>query len=144
MPRRWIAVGAVVGIVGLSGCQGQLLFRNDHRITLVSPANFATVTLPVTVRWSARDFTPPADGRFLVFVDRSPQPPGDTINDFPVSDRAGIYVADGGEILLSNFVRDPQAPPAEQDHHEVTVILVGPDGRRIGETTGFAEFDVKR
>lgn len=139
-----MAAGAVAGVVGLSGCQGQLLFRNDHRVTIESPANFATVTLPVTIRWQARDFTPPSSGRFLVFVDRSPQPPGDSINDFPASDRAGIYTVDGNEIRLSVFARDPQAPPAEQDHHEVTVILVGPDGRRIGETAGFVEFDVRR
>jgi hypothetical protein len=143
--RGRVIVATLAMTLGLSGCEQQaLLFRNDHRINVSSPATFATVGLPLTLRWTARDFSAPRDGHFEVFVDRSPQPPGKTISEFPPGDRAGIYATDSTEMELKVFGRDPAAPPAEQDHHELTVILVDPHGRRISETAGFVEFDIRR
>ncbi|MGI8608950.1 MAG: hypothetical protein ACR2MY_06945 [Candidatus Dormibacteria bacterium] len=140
-----LAVAVLVAALGLTGCQEQaLLFRNDHRITIISPANFDTVHLPLTLRWRARAFTAPTDGHYVVLVDRSPQAPGKTISEFPPADRLGIYTTDSTEMELKVFGRDPSAPPAEKDHHELTVILVDPQGRRISETAGFVEFDIQR
>jgi len=139
-------VATLVATVGVAGCEQQaMLFRNDHRVNITSPSTFATVGLPLTLRWSARDFSAPRDGHFEVFVDRSPQPPGKTIEEeFPAADRAGIYTTDSIQMELKAFGRDPSAPPAERDHHELTVILVDPQGRRISETAGFVEFDIRR
>src|SRR5437879_373427 len=43
----------------LSACQSQLLFRNDHRVQMVAPANFDTVRQPLDIRWLARAFDAP-------------------------------------------------------------------------------------
>jgi hypothetical protein len=138
-----LVLAAAVALT-LSSCQSQLLLRNDHRITVDSPNYFATVQQPVTVRWSVRDFAPPRDGHFVVFVDRSPQAPSDPLSDFRPGDRTGIYTVDTAELKLPRFLPDPNAHAVDQDHHEVTIILVAQNGRRIGESAGFVEFDVRQ
>ena len=140
--RRSLLAASLLIALTTTGCGGDLLFRNDRRITITSPDSFATVSQPLTIRWSARDFTAPADGHFMVFLDRSPQAPGETIDSFAPADRYGIVTLDQTEVTTSSFRRDPNAPSATAAHHEATVIVVDPSGRRIGETAGFVEFDV--
>ncbi len=133
----------MVAVLLGGGCQSQLLFRNDHRITIVSPADFSNVRGPVTIRWVTRDFSAPADGHFEVFLDRDPQPPGETLHYFAGQSLLDIWTVDTTSFLIPRFpLPDPAAPKQEQEHHEITVILVDGQGRRIGETSAFVEFNL--
>jgi hypothetical protein len=127
-----------------SGCQSQLLFRNDHRITIVAPVDFSNVKAPVTIRWVSRDFTAPADGHFEVFLDRDPLPPGETLQSyFAGQSTQFIWTTDQTSFRIPFFpLPDTAAPKFEQEHHEVTVIVVDAQGRRIGESSGFVEFNL--
>src|SRR5919108_2969524 len=67
----------------LCGCAVEgLAFRSDDRVDVVAPDDLTEVTLPFTVQWTARDVR----GRFGVFVDRTPQPPGKTLDWFARDD----------------------------------------------------------
>ena len=141
--RRPLCCVGILATLAMTGCGNDLLFRNDHRITILSPANFDTVSQPLTVRWSARGFTTPTDGHFVAFFDLSPPSPGDTIDSYSPTDRQWIRTVDQTEVTAPPLPTDGTAPAAVRDHHEVTVILVDRSGRRIGETAGFVEFDVR-
>ena len=140
--RRPLALLLVVTSLAATGCANGLLFRNDHRITIDSPDDFASVSQPLTIRWTAKDFSAPADGHFVVFFDLAPQSPGDTIDSFSPLERQLIRVVDRPQVGAPTLRPDENAPLVTRNHHEVTVILVDPAGRRIGETAGFVEFDV--
>lgn len=142
--RRLFVAPALLACLAASGCQSDLLFRNDHRITITAPGDFARVHSPVTIRWVTRDFTAPADGHFELFLDRDPQPPGETLQHyFAGQSLQFIWTTDQTGFRIPYFpLADPNAPKEEQQHHTVTVILVDQDGRRIGETSGFVEFNV--
>ncbi|HEX6489025.1 MAG TPA: hypothetical protein VF137_09195 [Candidatus Dormibacteraeota bacterium] len=96
----------------------------------------------MTIRWETRDFEAPADGHFEVFVDRDPQPPGESLQSyFSGQSQQYIWTTDQTTFRIPYFpLPDPNAPKQEQEHHMVTVIIVDPQGRRITETSGFVEF----
>jgi hypothetical protein len=141
--RRGLAVIAL-GVLSstLSGCADGYLFRNDHRITVDSPASFASVRQPLTVRWTAPDFLAPRDGRFAVFFDMAPPAPGETLGDIPPLQKRFVRVVDTTHVDAPTFTHDSSTTGPLRDHHEVTVILLDPSGRRISETAGYVEFDV--
>jgi hypothetical protein len=141
--RRAAAVVAL-GVLGatLCGCGDGYLFRNDHRITIDSPGSFTTVRQPLTVRWSVRDFAAPRDGSFAVFFDLAPPPPGQTLGDIPVLQRRFVRVVDATQVQAPAFIHDSTSTGPLQDHHEVTVVLLDRQGRRISETAAYVEFDV--
>lgn len=142
MPRAlaFLVLGAVT--IALPGCADGYLFRNDHRVAIDSPTSFATVSQPFVVRWTAHDFQAPRDGRFAVLFDLAPPPPGGTLDDIPPLQRRFIRVVDSTEVEAPTFTKDTSTTGPLQDHHEVTVILLDPEGRRISETAGFVEFDL--
>src|SRR4051812_49410611 len=85
-----IVTAGVMASLTLSGCTdySKLAFHQDHRLTFTAPASRVLVTLPVTVRWTMRDFPVPRPGAgtprddrgyFAVFVDRAPFKPGETM-----------------------------------------------------------------
>jgi hypothetical protein len=127
----------------LAGC-GPYLFRQSDRLQITAPQNFSTVRQPLTVRWTAQDFSAPRDGRFAVFVDRDPMGAGGNIGNYTPQDRAGIYVVDGTSLRLGLLIPLAGVDPAEQNHHDVTVVMLDRGGSRIGEYAGFAEFTVVR
>jgi hypothetical protein len=143
--RRSLAIIAL-GVLGsaLSGCGEGYLFRNDHRIVIDSPGSFSSVRQPLTVRWTAPDFSAPRDGRFAVFFDLAPPPPGQTLGDIPPLQKRFVRVVDSTHVEAPAFVHDTSSTGPLQDHHEVTVILLDSSGRRISETAGYVEFDVSQ
>ena len=141
MRRTGVAL-ALLAVCAASGCADGYLFRNDHRITIDTPQSFAMVSQPFTVRWSARDFQAPRDGHYAVLFDLSPPPPGATLGDIPPLQQRFVKVVDTAEVQAPAFTHDSQTSGPLQDHHEVTVILLDPGGRRISETAGYVEFDV--
>lgn len=131
--------------VVVTSCKPGLLFKNDHRITILYPENHSSVKEPVKIEWKARDFTPGTDGRFAVFIDRDPMPPGESIDHFPFAQRTqGIFILDAYSLEVELFTRRSGVDSAERDHHDVTVVIVDKRGRRLGETAGFTEFTVIR
>ena len=141
MRRAALAVAAILVGVTVSGC-GPYLFRQSDRVQLATPADHATVAQPVTVRWDVQDFAAPRDGSYAVFVDRDPMPPGETLGYFDAHDRDGIHVLTATSLQLPLLGRLAGVDPAEQNHHDVTVVLLDPQGRRIGEFAAYAEFTV--
>lgn len=143
MPRARAALAIALLAPMLAGC-GPYLFRQSDRLQITSPQNNSTVRQPLTVRWSAQDFSAPRDGRFAVFVDRDPMGAGGNINDYAPSDRGGIYLVAATSLKLTLLTPLAGVDPAEQNHHDVTVVMLDRSGARIGEYAAFTEFTVTR
>ena len=143
MQRARAALAIALLGPALAGC-GPYLFRQSDRLQITAPASNSTVHQPLTIRWSAQDFTAPRDGRFAVFVDRDPMGAGGNIADYERDDRAGVYVVDGTSLHLNLLTPLVGVDPAEQNHHDVTVVMLDRNGDRIGEYAAFAEFTVER
>ena len=155
--RRVALLAAVVALL-TSGCAVRgVAFRQDDRLSFVSPGDRDEVTLPVTVEWEVEDFEVPGDGYFAVFVDRAPQPPGRTLDWLARNDDACAQIEDCPGAAWFNE-RDifptteteltidqlPDRTVDGRERHEVTVVLVDRDGRRIGETGWTLELEVRR
>jgi hypothetical protein len=145
-----------------------LAFRIDERLDIVSPGDREAVKLPVTVDWEVTDFEvtkadggqDPNQGYFGVFVDRAPQPPGETVEWFAKDDEdcraedgcpSRQYLADRGvhttrdtKFVVENLPPPPEEQAARREFHEVTIVLLDGSGRRIGESAFTAEFEVVR
>jgi hypothetical protein len=168
--RRAVAVAAALSLL-TSGCVAQgLAFRTDDRLTIEAPKARSEVDLPVTVRWSVKDFTivEPGSGTstaggddrgyFAVFVDRTPQPPGKTLAWIARKDRScrtGDGCPDAEYLAARNIystsdtsITFDQLPrPSDEDRkerHNVTIVLLDPQGRRIGESAFYVEFVLER
>lgn len=154
-------------VAGLSGCQlDRLQFRNDDRLTFETPKARHRVTVPLTVAWRMRDFTPTGlDGRgergrgvFAVFVDKAPMPVGEDLKwlfrDDPScrTDRRcpsteqlaarGVYVTTRSSLTLDVL---PQASDGVGDEqHYVNVVLLDGAGRRLGESAWYLPFRTRR
>lgn len=153
-------VALVVAVALLtSGCAvSGIAFRQDDRLSFVTPDDRAEVTLPLTVEWEVEDFeVGDGAGSFAVFVDRAPQPPGKTL-DWLARDDDSCRADDGcpdAEWFAERDVfpttersltieRLPARADDRRELHEVTVVLIDEDGRRIGETGWSLEFQVQR
>ena len=141
-----------------SGCAVRgIAFREDDRLSFVSPGDRDEVTLPVTITWEVEDFDVPEDGSFAVFVDRAPQPPGKTLewlarNDETCRSDDGCpgeeWFAQRDVFPTTDTQHTIDRLPARSDDrremHEITVVLLDADGRRVGETGWTLELQVER
>jgi len=160
------ALGAVFVLASCSVSNHSVF--NDHRFHFVAPASRAHVRLPVTLRWTMRDFTRAAPGGsepsrrrgyFAIFVDRPPVGPGQTLR--AVADRDTScrrtpgcpdtsYLADrqiyttAGDRFVLNRVPDFVDNREKQQLHEATVVLLDTAGRRIGESAWYLDFWLPR
>lgn len=165
--RLWGRVIALVAISLLSaGCVPQgLAFRVDDRVTVLSPRDREQVPLPVTLRWSVRDFTVvPAGtrggrdtGYFAVFIDGAPMPPGQPLAWVARNDTGcrpadgcpsteylasrGVYATSQTQLVLQQV---PRVPDGKRDRHTATIVLLDGAGVRIGESAFQVVFDVVR
>ena len=157
--RRLALLLAVATTVSAAGCGfSGLAFRQDDRLSFISPKDRSEVSLPLTVRWSVEDFdVGPGAGSFAVFVDRAPQPPGKTLawlarddDSCRVDDgcpdeewfaRRDIFPTTDTELTLERL---PSRSDDRREWHEVTVVLIDERGRRVGETGWTLEFQVAR
>jgi hypothetical protein len=142
-----------------SGCGvSGLAFRQDDRLSFVTPADRAEISLPLTVRWQVEDFdVGDGAGSFAVFVDRAPQPPGKPLewlarNDDTCRAADGCpnakWFADRHVFRTTDRELTIEQLPARSDDrremHEVTVVLLDERGRRVGETGWTLELQVAR
>lgn len=163
-----LAVSTLLAVT-LSGCSFTgLSLVVDDRLTFVTPADREAVELPVTIEWEIEDFTIARDtavdsarghaGYFGVFIDRTPQPPGEDLLWFAEDDEdcqrdpdcpdedyfsvRGIHTTTETSFTITRLPRP--IDDRRRELHEVTVVLLGPDGRRIGESAWTIEFEVVR
>ena len=139
--RRWARLCLLLVLFQLTACQ-QYLFRQSDRLQITYPQIYSTVSQPLVIRWQARDFEAPRDGTFAVFIDRDPMPPGETLDYFDPKDRTGIITLSDTSYHVDVLTRRVGVDPAEQDHHDVTVVMLDSGGHRLGEYAGFTEFNV--
>ena len=132
-----------MAVSSLSGCSSYL-FRQSDRVTVDYPGIYSTVKEPLEISWHAHAFSAPADGSFGVFLDRDPMPPGRGLEYFDPADRDRIWVVDRTSLHLAVLAARAGVDPAEQNHHDVSVVLLDHSGRRVGEYVGFSEFNVRR
>jgi len=145
---------AACGVHGLS-------FVQDKRVHVVRPQERSKVELPVTVRWSVKDFAVgPGAGSFGVVVDRAPQPSGKPLA-WLVRGEAGcegprsaacarpeflaqhnIFQTDDTSFRVDQ-VEKLTGSQAGRQFHEATVVLLDSNGARVGEGAWPVQFEVK-
>jgi hypothetical protein len=148
-----------------SGC-GDLAFRVDERLTITTPENQSSTTLPVTVSWDVRDFDVVAPGSsaptktagyFAVFIDRAPMPPGKPVEWLAKGDdgckasegcpdasylrSAGVLTTTERSVVIEQL---PRHTGTSKERHQVVIVLLDAAGRRIGESAYRVVFTVKR
>jgi hypothetical protein len=163
-----VSIGVCLVLL-LSGCAvSGLSFRIDDRLQILRPADREEVSLPVTIEWDIDDFDviepdgsdDPGRGYFGVFVDRAPQPPGQTVEWFAKDDEScrpadgcpdeqyladrGVYTTTETQFVVETLPPPPSDQVARRELHEVTIVLFDGSGRRIGESAFTAEFEVQR
>lgn len=168
-PLARLTASLVLMTAALSSCAIQgLAFEQDDRIAFIAPDYRQKVTLPFTIEWSVEDFelTGPTGistkdaGYIEILFDKQPQPPGEGVAYFARDDVScrqthgcpdKKYLADRGIFTTANSyftVRAlPPAPGVELDRgdadiHNVTLVLLDGEGRRIGESAWSTYFEV--
>lgn len=147
---------AAAGMV-LASCAGEgAAFTKDDRVSIVTPVNRSTVTLPVTVGWKVA----PAAGiqSYLVLVDRSPQPPGETVQHFVEDldecegpqletclaedylEQRGIYRTTDPQLVLDVLPARSTASKTGERRHQIVIAPLDAEGRRVGEATWAVQF----
>jgi hypothetical protein len=161
-----LAVPTLIVLVLLGGCAdySELQFVQDHRLTFTAPGNNELVETPFKLKWRMDDFevlpkrskAEPTDdaGYYAVFVDLAPVKPNHTLDDVGNDDPAcesdprcpdqeylnakGVYVTRKPQITLD--VVAPLPTKERVQRHEVTVVLLDSEGRRIGESAWWLKF----
>lgn len=166
-PHAWSSLVALAAVVVLSGCGGGALqFRNDHRLSFVTPQDRAEVTAPFTVSWTMTGFeatglngsTDPTSGTFAVFVDRAPIPVGKDLRwlarddsgctrdprcpDAAYLSARGVFLTTDPNLTLDVLPRVGDGKGKEK--HYVNVVLLDGTGHRIGESAWYRSFSSTR
>ena len=132
-----------------------LSFIQDDRLEIVAPEQNETVTLPFEVDWTIEDY----EGSFLVFFDRSPMRPGQSLDSLVpdgdpcrvdpgcpdaawLEDR-NIYVTDATSLMIDHLP-DRRDNDRTKDRHDITIVYIDEKGNRRGDSTFTAEFIVER
>ncbi len=152
-PRTTCVLSAVLlGALLATSCRfNALSLKQDDRVDIVFPQDRSEVQLPMNVQWDVEGFS----GSFAVFVDRAPQPPGETIKSLFKDDQdcrrrpecpdASYLAAQNIYLTRDKVVSVSQIPDLEgREFHELTIVLLDFRGRRINESAFKAEFRVRR
>lgn len=166
--RLKAACAAVMAAAALTACAdwSELAFRQDQRLRFVTPQSHELAQLPVKLTWVMDDFRvvkpgsappDPSAGYYAVFVDTAPMKPGQTMRDLMADDQAcvtdpkcpdkgyladrGIYTTTKEELVLRSA--NPLSPDESVELHDVTVVLLDSEGRRIGESAWNIQFELE-
>jgi hypothetical protein len=166
-PRLAAAFAVLLVLVPACGVRG-LNFEEDDRLTIVSPEDRAEVQLPLTVRWTVRDFKitgldgsqRPDAGYFGVFVDRAPQPPDQTLEWLARDDeecqsdptcpnedylsQLDIHSTTDTSFAIDRLPEPDTEAVRRREFHDVTIVLLNGRGERIGESAFIRQFEVDR
>jgi hypothetical protein len=157
MTRAWCLVVVVLAVSILPSCAVTGIdFFVDDRVSFVSPSDGEEVSLPLELRWEARDF----DGHFVVLLDDARvMRPGKSLaslvgandpchrvdtcgSDEWLADHA-IYVTDETSLTIERLP-DRSGPRSDRDVHEVSIVLVDRSGTRVSEAVFRREFVIDR
>jgi hypothetical protein len=161
-PRRAL-FALVAALVLVPGCGQGLLFSQDRRIEIVSPARNGKVTLPFVVRWTVdRDVVIGRDvGSFAVFFDSEPQPPDATLASLAKRDtvckqtpgcpdrkyyeQRGIFVTTDTHLDVPTLypVAGVDLDKGDHDRHDVTIVVLDAQGRRMTEASWSQLFEIE-
>jgi hypothetical protein len=122
----------------LVGCGvHDLALREDDRVSITSPGDGDDVRLPITLRWTAHDLdVGGADGTtFGVVIDDALPRPGHAANDRVLHTTRTSIVLD----QLGSANR-----PGDRGGHQLTVILLDDQGRRLGEGAWRIRIDLEK
>ena len=151
-----VALASVAALSTLAACgtiPRQLV--QDSNVTIVSPADMATVSAPVHLRWRSAGL--PAGTRFAVFVDTYPLRPGAGLRSLvspgdPCLTEPGCpdsaWLRTHGVVLTSAHrveIADLPTPGGLESQsglpvHQVVIVLVDRAGRRLGDKVYSVEF----
>lgn len=151
------ALLAVVAVAAtLPGCAVEgLAFRKDERLRIENLEDRSTIDIPFDLRFSFDgDLADTGASAFAVLVDWTPPAPGRTLESLLEDDpacrategcpdgyleRNRIVVTTDTALVLDNV---PVGTDRQERRgfHEVTIVLVDADGRRVGETSAWARF----
>lgn len=150
---------ALAGVLVTSACAFDgLAFVQDTRLAISAPTPRETVELPVTVTWETTEDVLPPGGAYGVYVDGRPQPPGEPLSWFAIDDdacerdptcpdedyyrRRDVHVTDRGSFTIEQL--PTTSDDGRRERHEVTVVLLDAETRRIGESAWSIEFELER
>jgi hypothetical protein len=142
----------------LSGCSlSGLAFRQDDRLAIENLEDRSTIEIPYVLEFSfAGELGTGGIAGFGILIDWSPPPPGDTLASLLDEDPACVgpsgcpegYLARNRIIVTTDteFVVDNVPVGSDREerrgYHELTIVLVDAEGRRVGETAAFVRFRV--
>lgn len=163
------AVGlAAVGLLA-TGCSvdlDRIAFRSDDRLHFTASDDGALLSEPVSLRWTMKDFAitrtgaPSRDsGYFAIFVDQAPVEPGLGLDAVAEDDPAcqadptcpdrqylaarQIYTTTDMAFTLEQVA--PLTGSAEDIQlHDVAIVLLDTNGRRIGESAWDLSFKLRK
>jgi hypothetical protein len=131
--RRWLLVLPV--FVGLAGCSTHgLAFVQDDRVNFIAPLDRTTVTLPLTVRWTAAHI--PSGATFGVVADAAPPRPGHVL-----AKDADVVRTTHAKATLDHL--GPSSRSGEGGLHRITVFLLDANGTRLGESAWRVDVHLK-
>lgn len=162
---RWGSVAACLAVtMSISGCDwSNMAFVQDKRVRIIEPPDRSTVSLPIRLRWEVEGFriTGPDGahslnaGYFAVFVDRTPMPPGKSLQWLAeqedscgtsacgsVENLADVYATTKTTLTLTRLPADSR--PGGAERHEAMIVLLDGTGRRIGESAFYVRFNFER
>ncbi len=151
----------------LAGCSfSNLQFVQDTRLKVIAPKSEALVKLPLTLRWTIKDYSPePAGepsganrGYFAIFVDRAPVRPGQTLRVLASGNNAclhtpgcpdaqelaslQVYTTASTQFTLRTV--DSLNSYQQVQLHEAVIVLMDTTGHRIGESAWYIDFRLRQ
>lgn len=141
--------------LSMGGCTTSIKdmrFVQDHRVRFTAPDRMAETGLPATFSW---DSELPAGQRYALFIGGDPIAPGRSLRDLAERDpqclarpacpdaeylqTINVYVTDQTSVTVENF----PTPGRGSKILQAQLVLLGPDGRRQGESSWFIPFKLE-
>lgn len=134
-----------------------LAFRQDNRLQVSAPDDRSVVTVPFEVHWTLDDQRDD-ELLFAVLVDRFPPRPGQSIEALLPEElrrpercdedcrvdallARNVFITDEWSVAVTRLVRRHGVSEEQRRRHEVSVIVLDAELRRVGEVVAWIEFD---
>lgn len=163
---RCAALGVLPLVLALSACGiDELEFKNDRRLEFTQPESREIVATPFEISWEMSDFkavgldgsAEESRGAFVVFVDKAPMAAGEDLDSLTEDDptcipedgcpslkylrQRDVYVTQEPSVTIRRL---PEVSGVGREQHFVNVVLVDGQGRRIGESGWYLQFQTER
>lgn len=161
--RRGLPALVLVLTLATTACGEDLAFVSSGALEDGGPLTIEPAPLPLVLTWQASEDVLASVGAgerwFVVFVDRAPVAPGDSIGDLVDDDclattgcpdqswfaDRGVYVTTEPRLLLGAAMdRRTSERTGAVDRHLATVVVADGTGTRVGDTAVTLPFVVDR